>query len=85
MPELFSIHRRPPSEEECREFARRFRDCCEDWSNYLGDPVYFTTDGEEEDAESLREELAAARRMGLSISSGTTDCFPASLSSSVIL
>jgi hypothetical protein len=60
MQDLFTIRRRPPTEDECKEYARRFRYCCQDWSNYLGDPVFITAEGEEENAESLREELAAA-------------------------
>jgi hypothetical protein len=60
MQDLFSIRRRPPTSDELNEFAKRFRDCCDDWSNYLGDPIYINAEGMEEDAESLREELSAA-------------------------
>lgn len=60
MSELFSILRRPPTSAELNEFARRFSECCEDWNNYLGEPIFIHAEGGLEDAELLREELAAA-------------------------
>lgn len=63
--ELFAIHRRTPTKDDLKAYAIAFRERCPLWQNYLGEYVYMTAEGDEEDSELLTDELGKARSTGL--------------------
>jgi hypothetical protein len=62
---MFVIRRRTPTQDDLKAYAKAFRERCPHWQNYLGDYIYMTSEGDEEDSESLTEELGKARSTGL--------------------
>ncbi|MFY7794499.1 MAG: hypothetical protein ACOVQS_12045, partial [Chitinophagaceae bacterium] len=58
---IFRIESYTPDEEQLKAYALAFRDAHTRWQNYLGDAIFMSDGGFEEDAEDLREAIAKAR------------------------
>jgi hypothetical protein len=57
----FRIESYTPDEAQLKAYALAFRDAHTRWQNYLGDAIYMSDGGFEEDAEDLREAIVKAR------------------------
>ena len=57
----FRIESYTPDEAQLKAYALAFRDAHTRWQNYLGDAIFMSDGGFEEDAEDLREAIAKAR------------------------
>ena len=57
----FRIESYTPDQEQLKAYTLAFRDAHTRWQNYLGDAIYMSDGGFEEDAEDLREAIVKAR------------------------